>query len=453
MRRMTKQQKAAVELLEAAKVQLKNPYRGAVQRAIDLIEGVEDAALTSLHYDRLTPGNELTDPRHAGLVMKYGKRTGKRWFYRTAKPFSTTRVDILIGRYPDVSIAQARQIREQMAQVRAQGVMPQPFAAQAHQEARTVSDLFDWYLAEYCKTKRPSSVETDARVIELHLRPAFGGIPIADWSAEQIEAHLHVLFNQTAKGRQAEKCRAILSAMNNAARGKSRRFAGRVEWLRGIPDPMQDVAQLPDRGRIEGKARENYKPPITEMQRLVGNLGALPALASDVVLLQVLTCARISEVTQLPWSELDLQAGVWTLPPARAKNSNEHLVMLPRQAVELLQARKDAAGGGAWVFPSPMHPAAPVSSETVMRQLAASRGALGVSDRFTSHAVRHACLTWCAENGIGREVRDRISNHLPPSGVDREYNGATLNAPARDALQAWADVVTADVGKVVSLRG
>ncbi len=450
-KRLTKQQRAALPLLNDAKDMLKGPYRAAVQKAIDLIEGRDDDILTNLTCDALPPGGKLIDPRHPGLMLKHGKRTGRRWFYRTTKPLGTTQVEILIGAYPDIGISEARDHRAQMAKVRNTGKLPSPSAVANSAGRKTVGDLLDWYLSDYCDIKRASSTETDRKIIERYLRPEFGTMAIEDWTADRITGFIQFLFNATTKGRQAEKVRTIISTMNNAARGQSRLWAGKLDWLADVPNPMQGVAQLPKRDRIKGKARENYKPRLAEMRALMENAHALGQPNTDAIMLQALTCARISEVTNLTWPEIDIEAGTWTLPADRAKNGREHIVMLPSQAVDLLKARKDIQPG-PWVFPSLKWPDEAMSSETVMKAIAANRDKLGVADKFTSHAIRHGCLTWCAENGIGREIRDRISNHAPPAGVDSEYVSAELHEPAKRALQRWADAITQRTAQVVQLK-
>src|SRR5690606_26263293 len=57
---------------------------------------------------------------------------------------------------------------------------------------------------------------------------------------------------------------------------------------------------------------------------------------ADALRLLLLTGARASEVAELPWSELDLDAGTWLLPAERSKNAQPNLVPLLRQTVAIL---------------------------------------------------------------------------------------------------------------------
>lgn len=74
-----------------------------------------------------------------------------------------------------------------------------------------------------------------------------------------------------------------------------------------------------------------------------------------------------------------------------------------------------------------------------LQLLAANRPMLGVSENFTSHSLRHSALTWAAENGCPREVRDSLTNHVAGAGVDSIYNAATYTKAAREWWQKWAD--------------
>ncbi len=138
----------------------------------------------------------------------------------------------------------------------------------------------------------------------------------------------------------------------------------------------------------------------------------------------------------LSWSEIDLTAGRWVLPAARAKNATEHIVLLSTQALGILKRRRAADPDGAWVFPSSKYPDEHASSDVISKSIAANRSVLGVNERFVSHSVRHAATTWLAERLIPIEVRDRMLDHLPPSThVDSAYNGAMVSEPARIAWQ------------------
>ena len=153
------------------------------------------------------------------------------------------------------------------------------------------------------------------------------------------------------------------------------------------------------------------------------------------------------------WTEVDLDEAVWLLPAERAKNGRAHKVTLAGRTAERLR-KLAATSASDFVFPARTDPQRPIRTDGVIRKLADNRAVFGISDGFTSHSVRHGCLTWLAENGCPRDVRDRISNHAPASsgGVDHIYNAAELKRPAREWLERWVDYLTAlEAENVVSI--
>jgi integrase len=185
---------------------------------------------------------------------------------------------------------------------------------------------------------------------------------------------------------------------------------------------------------------KNYQPKGRELQTYAANLPkVLTPFFSDALLFQLQTCARITEAASCPWSEIDLDTGIWTLAAARSKNGLAHVVMLSSQSIELLKRRRLAYPDAVFVFTSERYPTTPASTNTMMQQVRNFRTELGVDPQFTSHAIRHGMLTWMAGKQMNIDLRNRVSNHMPPTSSDSTYNTATLNEPARAALQQWCD--------------
>jgi integrase len=150
--------------------------------------------------------------------------------------------------------------------------------------------------------------------------------------------------------------------------------------------------------------------------------------------LLVLLGARREEVGGMRWSELDLKAGIWTIPAARAKNHREHELPLPPMALDILagveriEGRDHLFGGGA---------------DHGFQRWSASKRELdirsGISD-WTIHDLRRTCATQMAEIGILPHIIEAVLNHQSghkrgPAGV---YNRSTYKAEVKTALDRWA---------------
>jgi|GEM_PF-3486553 len=425
---------------------VRGDLRDLLKKALMAAAGQRVTELTDMDYRKLADGAKLADPNRPGLVMRKGARSGARWIYRFKEPGTSRQVELQFGRYPELGLGNAREAWRILRDQRACGKMPQlANAVDAAAPVRTVGWLVSKFLSEYAaKVKRPSSTREDTRMLNRHVIPHYADTPVNQFDTAAVAAILAPL-HKTAP-REAEKVRAVLSTMFNVACGRTRKISTLGgSWL--PPDMRNPVigAQLPLR-----KPR-SHNPSAQELKAYVRGLDGIGNYG-DVLRLQLETFARISEVSGLPWAEIDLECGVWSLPADRAKNGRSHRVMLAASTLEWLNERA-AFSQSSWVFPAAKDPGLPVSVSVVQHALAGNRAAMGLAEGFTSHAVRHAGMTWVAEQGGGRDIRDRLSNHAPPrGGADHIYVAAQLDKPAREWTQMWVDHLTGLVSEnVVSL--
>jgi len=438
----------ALNLLSAALDSgVRGANRDAIRQAISVLEDTKRGDLSDLHYRQLPAGGKLVDPDRPGLIMRHGKRTGRVWIYRFDDPETHKQVEMQFGLYPELPTSEARDIWRRLRRQRLNRQRPSLSEGAGDASVITIEELVRHYVAEYArKVKRPSSASGDERMLTKHLLPDFCKLPATELTREHVAAILLGIKERGAP-REAEKVRAVLLTMFNVARGKTRKIsllAG--TWLPpDTPNPVETVT-------LERRTARNHNPTTAELRSYVRGLDDL-GVYGDILRTQLETCARISEITGMQWAEVDLDEAVWLLPAERAKNKRAHKVMLAGRTVQRLRLRMTATVS-RYVFPALTDPARPIRTDGVVRKLADNRAALGVSEGFTSHSIRHGCLTWLAENGCPRDVRDRISNHAPASsgGVDHIYNSAELNRPAREWLGRWVDHLTAlEAENVVSI--
>lgn len=418
--------------------------RDAILTAIDELENSKSAILTDMHYRNLKPGQKLVDPERPGLLVRHGKRTGHVWIYRYDHPATHKQIELKFGTYPKLGVAEARETWQALRRKRLAGEEPRLGDASSKTEM-TINDLVQRYMTDYARKVKRSWAE-DERLLLRHVLPNYGSMPATKFGREDVAA---ILLNIKEGGapREAEKVRAVLSTLFNVGRGKTRKIPLlKGSWLpSSTPNPVDGVM-------LEQRTATNYKPSTRELRNYVRSLSGLGDVG-DLLRVQIETTSRIGEAAGMMWQELDLDIGIWSLPAERVKNGRAHKVMLARQTIERLRAGED--NGSGYVFPAPRNRDKPIRTDAVQHQLAASRGDLGVGSGFTSHSTRHAALTWLAEQGCPREVRDRISNHKAAanSGVDHIYVAAELNAPAREWTQRWADYLAGlEAENVVNLR-
>lgn len=184
-------------------------------------------------------------------------------------------------------------------------------------------------------------------------------------------------------------------------------------------------------------------------------------MSADVVAamrLILATAQRPGEVCGLQWADLDLAAGWWTIPAARAKNELAHRVWLNDVARDVLESRRRR---GKWVFPSPRTdgPIEPHAlAHAIRRNRALERGdpqrvEIGA---FTPHDLRRTAASQMAASGTPRLVVGQVLNHVE-SGVTAVYDRHSYDQEKRRALDGWGRILAQAIGagepaKVVEIR-
>jgi integrase len=159
--------------------------------------------------------------------------------------------------------------------------------------------------------------------------------------------------------------------------------------------------------------------------------------------LLLLTAARRDEVGQMEWSEIDLDAGVWTLPSARTKNGREHIVHLSKQALAILTplpriGRKYVFSRDAETFVTGFS-----WGKSILDQAMAEAAKGKTIPPFILHDLRRTAATHMAAIGIAPHVVDKILNHQSGTirGVAAIYIKAQFLPEREQALKAWGNKV------------
>ena len=163
----------------------------------------------------------------------------------------------------------------------------------------------------------------------------------------------------------------------------------------------------------------------------------------------MLTAARTGEALTATWSEFDLESGVWTIPAAKMKAKEEHLVHLPPRAVEILKGQIGLHK--TFVFPSVMAKDKPMSNMAMLAVL----DRLGMRKRTTVHGLCRATFsTWANETGAARpDVIEACLAHREADRVKAAYNRAQFTDERRALLSSWAEYLSKPpASNVVALR-
>jgi integrase len=424
--------------------------RASLNAAAALAQPQTSAGRTVFEYENLAAGGKLTCKANPGLLMRSGKRTGKVWFFRYRDDEGKER-EHQIGRFHDMTVTTACSEAERLRKLRNEG---KPIVEEPEEEPilYTMEDLCEQYIQEYALFTKASGEQIkrtgkeDARLLRRHVVSHYGSHSAIDFDADTLRPILSSLF--LTAPREAEKLRAVLSTMFNVACGRTRKITfTQGTWLPSGHQNPTDGAKTPEHKTT------NFCPDRDQLKTFAQNLNG--AIHGNALKLQMLTMTRVSEATQVAWAEFDLDNAIWELPAARSKNKHGYRIQLSKQAVAMLKeikADQNAKGIKTdFVFPAPQDRSKPVRREGVIRQAANIRKAASLPNGFSTHALRHAGLTWLKEQLCPLEVRNAITNHRTKGQheqVDGGYTGtANFDTHIKDWLQRWADHLDALIGE------
>src|SRR5204863_6250626 len=117
-----------------------------------------------------------------------------------------------------------------------------------------------------------------------------------------------------------------------------------------------------------------HRAAITEPVAIGGLLRAIDSYRGSMITKSALALAplvfvRPGELRKAEWSEFDLDAALWNIPPERMKTRQAHVVPLSHQALAILRELHAATGNGRYVFPGAHNPRRPMSDNAVLSAL------------------------------------------------------------------------------------
>ncbi|WP_281079513.1 integrase domain-containing protein [Klebsiella quasivariicola] len=353
------------------------------------------------------------------------KTTGKKlWRFRYQRPNSGNRTNLSLGSYPALTLATARQIRDQHLTTLAQGMDPQQQQELASEQRQIELDsIFSTVAANWFQIKSKSVTEDYAkdiwRSLDKDVFPAIGSIPV-----QEIKARTIVEALEPIKARGAlETVRRLVQRVNEI-------------MIYAVHTGLIDANPASGVGMAFEKPKKQNMPTLRpeELPRLMRSLvmSNLSVATRCLIEWQLLTLVRPSEASGARWAEIDLESNFWTIPAERMKAKREHIVPLSPQALEILAVMKPISAHREHVFPSRNDPKKPMNSQTANAALKR----IGYGGKLVAHGLRSIASTAMNEAGFSADVIEAALAHADKNEVRRAYNRSTY-LKLRYELMDW----------------
>jgi integrase len=348
-----------------------------------------------------------------------------------------------LGKYPEVSLAEARNKRDQMRKQIANGIDPvqaQRATKEAHKlaQANSFQAVARTWFAGWKTGRSHRHAEYVIRRLEADVFPVIGTRPIAEVQAPELVKMMKAIQKRGALD-IAKRCFQMT--------GQVFRYA----IAHGIAqrNPASDIKPgdiLPSR-RQTNYARVDAKE-LPGLLRAIEAYQGTPATRMAIKLL-ALTFVRTSELIGAKWDEFDLQAGQWRIPAGRMKMRTEHIVPLSLQAIQILQILHGITGHSELLFPGERDHSKPISNNTILKALER----MGYKGRMTGHGFRGLASTILHESGFDHAYIELQLAHQERNAVSAAYNHALYLRQRSKMMQWWADHLDQQLaGNVVSLN-
>lgn len=385
-------------------------------------------ALTDVIVRQSPPGDKpfnIHDEK--GLYLRITTSGGKLW--RFDYRFGGKRKTLALGKYPETTLAGARDGRDEARRMLANGIDPGEHrklqkAASAERAANSFREIaLEWY-AKMAPNWSPGHGDRIIRRLERDIFPWLGKKPIAEITPPEILKSVRRIED---RGRLETAHRALQNC------GQVFRYA--VATGRADRDPVGDLkGALPP-------VRQRHFPTIIDPTEVGGLLRAIDGYRGTLAVKSALQLAplvfvRPGELRRAKWADVDLAAAEWRFMVS--KTETNHIVPLSRQASAILRELRPLTGRGPNVFPGLRDHNRPMSEAAINAAL--RRMGFDTRSEFTGHGFRAMARTILHEQlGFDPNVIEHQLAHRVPDALGAAYNRTKFLPQRREMMQRWAD--------------
>ncbi len=335
-----------------------------------------------------------------------------------------------LGMYPDVSLKDARDLRDEARNQLAKGIDPaeqkrRDDRANKLNAANTFNAVALAYIEKCRREGRAAATITKHEWLLKLLDLKLGQRPVGEIEPFEL---LEAVRRYESTGRTEAAHRALQFA------SQVFRFAVALQMCKA--DPTRDL-----RGALVSHKAKHHAAILEpkkagELLRAIDGFDGSPVV-HIALQLSALLFVRPSELRHAEWAEIDVDAAVWRIPGPKMKGRLEHAVPLAKQSLALFEQVRALTGDGRYVFPSVRAPARPMSENTINAALRR----LGYSgDEMTAHGFRAMASTLLNESGKWSvDAIERALAHKDKDEVRAAYNRGSFWQERVAMAEWWAD--------------
>ncbi|MDR2884320.1 MAG: tyrosine-type recombinase/integrase [Deferribacteraceae bacterium] len=355
------------------------------------------------------------------LVLKSGNK-----YFRLDYRFAGKRKTLALGVYPEISLKEAREKRDEAKKLISEGKDPSEIKkAKKYNIYSDTNNSLETIAQEWFDTNKLKWIESHAkskwRRLEKHILPYLGSRPIKNITTQEL---LSVVRMMESRGN-----------MEMAHRTKN--IVGEIFAFAIATDRADRNIALDLKGALTPVISKNMAT-ITNPAEVGALLRAIDSYVGDFVTkcalkLTPYVMLRPGELRNAEWSEIDFEKKLWKIHAKKMKMRRDHIVPLSPQVIAIFEEIRPVTGQWRYIFPSVRTKDRPMSNVTV---LAALRRMGYTKDEMTAHGFRAMASTLLHENGFDTAHIEVQLAHAERNKVKAAYNHAEY-LPQRTEMMTW----------------
>ncbi|MEN0087689.1 MAG: integrase arm-type DNA-binding domain-containing protein [Pseudomonadota bacterium] len=396
--------------------------------------------LSDVRVKSLTNAGRHSDG--GGLYLRVKSGGAKSWAFIFEAPADfegkRKRREMGLGRYPDLSLSQARQVAHEHRQCLAGGGDPL--------QARVVASIptFEKAVALFLEAMSDQwSNEKHRYQWAQTLGPQYcaslAKIRVDEIGLNHVMAVLNPIWLQ--KPETATRLRGRIERVLNFAKVSGWRSGENPAIWRGNLD---NVLPKP-RKLVQG---HHAAMPWSDLPAFIDRLKQTEGMAAIALRFAILSAGRTGEVLGAKWDEVDFDASIWSVPAVRMKTRKEHRVPLTEPMIDLIRPLYDGRVS-EYIFPGARYgrPLSNMAMSMLLRRMGETE--------ITVHGFRSSFRDWAGDQtSFPRDIAEGCLAHLVGSEIERAYRRSDALEKRRKLMEAWGHYLTGHaLGSVVALHG
>ncbi|WP_115712763.1 tyrosine-type recombinase/integrase [Legionella sainthelensi] len=361
-----------------------------------------------------------------GLGIRVTPNGNKSWFYRFT--INGKRCKMSLGKYPAISIKQARELFLKAQSMKEKGINPIEHSKQEKQKyKKTVKSLIlSWYtnyIEKHRKQPKQAKQQIDADII-----PLLGEMELEKIQPRDITNALDKIVNRGSPIHANKVLSTLKQAFNYAvSRGEM------------AINPAATIRSR-DIGGIE-KPRERFLT-LEEIKTLWlfldGNNSRISLQIRTALKIILLTGVRSSELRLAKWDEINFEQSLWTIPASHTKNAlvmKIHLTPLTQSLFELLKAETNSS----FVIPG-LNDEESLTDKAIAKAVSRIQTRVGIP-HWTAHDLRRTFATQLGQTlNVDPVVIEKCLGHKMPK-IMATYNKNEMLPQRQAALSQWSEFI------------